>query len=108
MKRLVIFGAALALAVPMSFAVADSANAGSKSKKYYKVKKTYSVKSGWFANWGKSKRPQVKGFSASVGGYSFSVGQTYAYDPLSPRPNDWPRHDDGPSQHGIIPTSPYP
>lgn len=108
MKRLAMLGAALALAVPMSFAASSAVDAGSKSKKYYKVKKTYSIKRGWFGKRRGAKGPQVKGFTAKVGGYSFNVGQTHAYDPLAPQPNDWPRHDVSPPRNGIIPTSPYP
>ena len=109
LTRMLILAAAAAVLIP---AVA-SAPASATSSKGVKQKQVYKYKArqqrcGLFGLACK-RGPQVRGFTASVGGYSFTFADTLRLDPDSAPPSDFGPYLDGYRlRGGVIDTAPYP
>ncbi|MGI9385032.1 MAG: hypothetical protein ACR2PO_17915 [Methyloligellaceae bacterium] len=100
---------ALALGLTLSFAAPEPAAADSRKSVSQKhaAKKARAHKRRR-ARQARRSGPQVRGFRTSVGGYSYSVQDSYRYDPHVPPPEDFgPYLDVSPSPNGILPTGSY-
>lgn len=107
-RSLILAAAAIVLIPAVASAPAIAASGkGVKQKQVYKYK-ARQQRCGLF---GRACRrgPQVRGFTASVGGYSFVFQDTLRVDPDNPPPVDFGPYLDGYRlRGGVIDTAPYP